>query len=369
MSDGKGKALQQRNFGIDLLKTMAMLCIVLLHVLLHGGMLWNMATFSDKYAIIWLMYTVTCCAVNCYALISGYVGVASRASPGRLIGYWLQVVFYSAGIFLVFRFVFPQRIPAVDWLTYVTPVSSGVYWYFTAYFCIALFAPLLNAGLRSVQEHVLRQALLIGFFLFSVIPLWSQKDPYFLNEGLSAFWLGYLYLVGGYIRLHGHRTAGCRWKWYLAVCVFAACILTAWGWKIFSERGWFSLPAGTRAGLLINNTSPAIVLASVALLVLFAGIRIRESVGRYCARLSTLTFGVYLIHDHPLVREYLMKDRFTWMIDAFDYRTLPVVVLVSAAGIFAVCAAAEALRIRLFAALKIRQGYLSLIKAVRKTEE
>jgi len=328
--------------------------------------MWNMATFSDKYAIIWLIYTVTCCAVNCYALISGYVGVAAKESPGRLIGYWLQVMFYSAGILLFFRLVFPDRVSAEDWLTYFAPVSKGVYWYFTAYFCVALFAPLLNGGLRSMQESVLRNALVIGFFLFSVIPLWSRKDQYFLNEGLSAFWIGYLYLIGGYIRLHGNKTAGYRCFRRLALPVFVICILTAWGWKIFSERGLFSLPKGMHEGQLINNTSPVIVLASLALLVFFEGIRIKEKAGKYCVQFSALTFGVYLIHDHPLIREHFLKGHFTWMIDAFDYRALPFAVLLSAMGIFGACAVIEMLRISFFAVLRIREKCLFVMETVRR---
>jgi len=357
--------MRERNFGIDALKVLAMLLIVLLHVLLHGGILWNMATFSDKYAIIWLMYTVTCCAVNSYALISGYVGVTAKESPGRLFMYWLQAAFYSAGIALMCCFLFPDKVSIAQCLKYLAPVSNGVYWYFTAYFCVALFAPVLNGGLRDIPEPVLRRALLLGFVLFSVIPIWSRQDHYGIREGLSAFWLGYLYMVGGYIRLHGNKTAGYRRFRRMSVLCFIICVLAAWGWKIFSERGVFQLPSGTHAGLLINNTSPVIVLASVSLLVFFEGIRLKPETGKRCARLSALTFGVYLIHDHPLVRQYMMKDQFAWMTDAFDYRTMPFAVLGAAAAIFAACAWIELLRSRLFAALRIREGYLFLMSAAK----
>ena len=41
------------------------------------------------------------CAVDCYGLISGYVGVNGKFRPARLLELWLQVFFYSFGLSLI----------------------------------------------------------------------------------------------------------------------------------------------------------------------------------------------------------------------------------------------------------------------------
>ena len=132
----ESKHASGRNVGLDALKVLAMLFIVLHHVMQHGGILQNLSTLSDKCAIVWLVYTVSCCAVNCYALISGYVGVKAQEKPGRLLMYWLQVVFYAAGISVICWMLFPDRITLRDCLMNLMPVTTGTYWYFTGYFFI-----------------------------------------------------------------------------------------------------------------------------------------------------------------------------------------------------------------------------------------
>ena len=64
----------KRNYGIDALRIVSMFMIVILHTLGHGGILSSVSIFSGKY-----------CAVNCYALISGYVGINSKYRYSKII--------------------------------------------------------------------------------------------------------------------------------------------------------------------------------------------------------------------------------------------------------------------------------------------
>ena len=63
--------MKKRNYGIDLLRLVAMYMIVILHVLGNGGVL--EATNGLKNSLAWFMEIGSYCAVNCYAIISGYV--------------------------------------------------------------------------------------------------------------------------------------------------------------------------------------------------------------------------------------------------------------------------------------------------------
>ena len=61
-----------RNYGIDLFRIVAMFMIVNLHVLKHGGTLEQVT--GTQFIVTWLIEAFITCAVNCYAIISGYAG-------------------------------------------------------------------------------------------------------------------------------------------------------------------------------------------------------------------------------------------------------------------------------------------------------
>jgi hypothetical protein len=47
-------------------------------------------------------------AVNCYALISGYVGVDSKYKVSNLAMLWCRVLFYSVSLTLICKLIFPE---------------------------------------------------------------------------------------------------------------------------------------------------------------------------------------------------------------------------------------------------------------------
>ena len=103
--------MKRRNYGIDLLRIVAMYMIVLYHCLLLGGVI-NKATQigigSINYDISWLLDTLCYCAVNCYALISGYVGVKSKFKLQNIIKLWFQVLFYSVVLNIIIWVTIPN---------------------------------------------------------------------------------------------------------------------------------------------------------------------------------------------------------------------------------------------------------------------
>ena len=62
----------------------AMLFVVILHVAGVGGVNKAYPLHSAGYITALLLRSVTFCAVNCYALISGYVGCTGKKQRRRL---------------------------------------------------------------------------------------------------------------------------------------------------------------------------------------------------------------------------------------------------------------------------------------------
>ena len=99
-----------RNQGIDLLRNLSMFMVVMLHVLGLGGLLSATQGQGLKYELLKVIHIGSMCAVNCYGLISGYVGYGSKWKISSIVTLWLQVFLYSVGIGLLFYILKPGSV-------------------------------------------------------------------------------------------------------------------------------------------------------------------------------------------------------------------------------------------------------------------
>lgn len=187
------------NVGIDLLKIVAMFMIVILHVLGFGNVVWNKTLSGLNYDIAWFLEIASFCAVNCYALASGYIGINTRIRYYKLVLLWLQIVFSGVVITLFFSIYEPQLVNITHWKNSLLPIFSTQYWYLTAYFGLFLFLPMINAGVQaivSLQRKILFSTIL-GFLV--VIPYLIRSDLFYFISGYSLIWLLVFYVFGAII--------------------------------------------------------------------------------------------------------------------------------------------------------------------------
>lgn len=110
---------------------------------------------------------------------------------------------------------------------------------------------------------------------------------------------------------------------------------------------------------MIHYTSPFIVLAAMSLLLIFGSMSFSESVKKMIMLISPLSFGVYLLHDHPLVRSYVMTDRFAFITNGSVSKMLLFFFGIILA-IFVVGCCVDAVRSKLFQLLHIRKSLSKL---------
>ena len=159
-----------RNHGIDLLRCLSMFFVVLLHVLKwgEGGNLDNSFLGTPNYAVSWYLELSAYCAVNCFALITGYVGVNVPYRISRFINLWFQVFFYTAGITFLFKWLVPGSVSFKGMIQAFFPVLRLAYWYFTAYAVLFCFIPFLNPAIRSLSRESARWLCLLVLIVFSL---------------------------------------------------------------------------------------------------------------------------------------------------------------------------------------------------------
>ncbi len=84
--------MENRNCGIDLLRLVLMFMVCVLHALGQGGVLSAFPVGSAGYRFFYLPETICYCAVDAFALISGYTAREGKKQKyARITEMWFQV--------------------------------------------------------------------------------------------------------------------------------------------------------------------------------------------------------------------------------------------------------------------------------------
>ena len=340
-----------RNYGIDALRILSMMMVVTLHILTNGGVLNSTKVFSSQYEMAWLLQIACFGAVNCYAIISGYVGVYAKYRYRNLVELWLRVLFYTISITVIFSIFFPGKVTWLDWIKAIFPGMLVQYWYFSSYIALFLFMPFLNNILNKMKKQQIESFLLLILIFSSGMQTVFYSNAFGMQGGYSALWLMILYLLGGYIRKYS--VLKIRKKIYLLLGYIMIMILT-WSSKLVIEKLTFLLFGKVRAGnYLISYISPTILLGSIFLVSFFQNIQIKGVIRKMVGLISPMTFSVYLIHNHPLVEEYMNKRfsvyaSYSWWIEIF-------LVILTVIAINLLCYIIDGFREFLFRRFSLRQ--------------
>lgn len=193
-------SVSKRNYGIDLLRIVSMYMICMLHVLGNGGILASTSSGTLKFHIVWFLESCCFCAVNCYALISGYVGIDAKFKITNILKLWLQVVSLMMGTVFIFALLYPSLITKDIILRSIFPISNQEMWYFNAYFGMFFFIPFMNKLVHGLTEKM--KLYLIGLIalLFSIVPFVIGKDIFNIDGGYHFVWIMGLYLIGASLK-------------------------------------------------------------------------------------------------------------------------------------------------------------------------
>ena len=91
------------------------------------------------------------------------------------------------------------------------------------------------------------------------------------------------------------------------------------------------------------------------MLLIFGSMNFSESVKKMIMLISPLSFGVYLLHDHPLVRSYVMTDRFAFITNGSVSKML-LLFFGTIFSVFAIGCCVDAVRSKLFRMLHIHES-------------
>lgn len=351
-------------YGIDFLKIISMLMIVLLHILNHGGVLKELNSFSAQYAAAHFLQCMAVCAVNVYVMISGYLYVEKDFKFQNIVRLWITVLFYSVTLPLLLKFS-GQDIGIKTILSGFFPILRSQYWFFTQYFAVFFMIPVLNWVIKNRQ--LAKRTLITLVLLLAVLPVFALgKDLFRVSDGYSFIWFIVLYLCGGYIKEY-HVDTKISPKG--AIIGYISCVFLIWLLEIGTYVIVSEVFGDTRyTEIFVHYTSPLVLGSAFFLLVLFSKIKFKSTmITSILPTISALTFGVYLIHDNPSIREKLMIGKFVEC-TGLSWIGLVIHVLSSVLVIFTVCALIEYCRTVLFRYLKINGLAVKIERLVYKNK-
>nr|MCR4925311.1 acyltransferase [Clostridiales bacterium] len=308
------------------------------------------------------------CAVNCYALISGYVGVNSKHKYSNIAILWLRVLFYSVIICIIFKICLPDTVNTKNLFASFFPVLTNQYWYFSAYFLLFLIIPILNSALNNLSKKQLQVILISVVFINSIFMPFFQNvflDTAFkLNSGYSTIWLMFLYLIGGYIKKYGFLEK--LKKIWLFLIYISACLLTLLSKYLMPIITKKLLGSSKYQDMWISYISITIVVSSIALLLLFERIDFKSSFSKKIVTFfSPLAFSVYIIHMQPCFYDYFVKTKFKQIADLPLWQGV-LLLFALAIGFFIAFSLIDTIRHYLFIGLKIKPRLESLENKIKQ---
>ena len=341
----------ERSRGIELLRAFAALLVVAIHVFPLCAPV-NREPYAAAPLPDLFFYALALCGVNCFGLISGYVGYRDEPTPPRLsplMLIWLQMVLYRA-LFLLLPWKLGVSEQAVSLSEIFLPVTKRVNWYITAYFEMSLLAPLIQRAVRGSSRRDNARMSLALLALASLLPMLRfamDCDPFLLDNGYSWMWLSVLYFWGCSLKKFGwFHTASAR---RLTAVLAASLLLTAL-WRLLASPQSPVPLSGRFARLFYVYTSPTLVLASGCLLLLFARIRPPARLNGPIRAAASASLGVFLLHT--TVWYWLIEPRLAALPPA---RFGSLRAFLAALLIALPCALIDLGRGRLFAALHIKR--------------
>lgn len=345
-----------RNYGLDLLRCIAMIMIVILHILSGSGLLSKTTVGTAEYETVWFIEIFCFCAVNCFVILSGYVNLRCEFRLSRILLLWLQVAFYNLLLTVIMQAVNDSP-DALCIRKALFPVSSNAYWFFTQYFVLSFFMPFIN---KLVTGMTLKQnGILVGImlFFFSLLPtlygspvniIGKLNENLFLTKrGYSVLWLTVMYFCGAYIKrlAEENKTAGIKKR--TCLLMFLGSDIIIWVIHFFCVNS--KNPVSD--DFIISYASPFVVLSAVGMVLLFSKMQFNKAGQRLIAFFSSGAFAVYLIHIHSDIFP-VFKRLVAPMLDMKLPLLIPTILL-TALLVFVACSSIDMLRNKLVKLMRI----------------
>lgn len=274
---------------IEILRIVSMLFIVIWHIIGHGTK--NIDTISsfDKNLISCLQ-SFLIIHVNCFVLITGYFGINTNIK--KLLRFIILISFYVLIINIIALFFTEKYIS----LSILFPISHSPYWFVNSYLCLFITAPFLNILIKNIDIYQYQKLLLILAFV-NIYLGFIHHNPINVN-GYNYSQFVFLYFIGRYINKYTWNI-----KQYNSTKWLLLYIITSFIYIIF-RYACSKLNINNYINVIAYN-NPIVIIESICIFMYFKSLNISDN--KVINFIAKSAFPVYLIHDHPIVRDCIIN--------------------------------------------------------------
>lgn len=279
----------QRYSNIELLRIISMILIVFHHFAVHSHFIF--ATDTITFNRLFDQFTIFGgkLGVDCFVLISGYFLIKKEFSLYKFLKLLCITWFYSAIIAMLALY---NGIQVQNVIEYFIPIYSS-HWFAYVYLLLYIFSPFINKMLLAMDRTLHFKLILLMTLLWCILK-WSFEAPLQYN---NFMWFIYMYIVGAYIRLYDIQGKNNGRNILLALGCYMLLVV------VYDVIGFYDVD---RMKCWVNfyaQNSPIILIMAVSMFLYFKNLCVGH-IGWINVVAST-TFGIYLIHDHRIVRNLL----------------------------------------------------------------
>jgi len=352
----KIKNQKERNPGIDLCRILGMIDIIIFHISIERYLHIKYQTYYKKFKFLEI---ITQWHISIFGIISGIVGFKTN-KYSNLVYLYLCVLFYSLTIhYFVIMFLknkfslkFNKQIQPRN---YYFPLITNNYWYFSTYFGMYLFLPVINKGLSLLDKVDLR---IIILSLLGILFIWKDlmsSNPLSFCSDTSFTTLLVYFIIGAYIgKYHLNNPNNKNILYYLICIVIFFCFSYVTCFLHFYS-GINNCNLIMKKLFYNRSNSIAMILQSTIIILIFIQIQYNKEIGKIINFFGPLSFSAYLIHNHIDLRRKLTPYLFKSTSPSLSFQYLTILLILKGMVVFIACTIIDYFRFILFKILRIRQ--------------
>lgn len=312
-----------RNAGIDLLKLVAMLLVVVFHCVQTLGGLHpkldvdqsafldaNIATLDPLNIVLVFLWGLGALGNILFLLCSIWFLTSSKTTKYQKIFQLLLDTFFISILFLAGYLIGGSDLSFKEILGCLLPTCFANNWFVTCYLLLYLIHPLLNMALEHMSKRFSLHLSIILSTLYLVVCT-VLPGKYFTND-LVIFVV--IYIVVGSIQ---------KWKVYALDKTSLNVVMIIGGLLGYTILILGSEFVGVRFGLFQDAQTRYASDGNIFLILIALGVfnlfRKMSFKSKPLAFLASHTLFIYLIHENILFRTYTRPLYYVWVYSTFGY--------------------------------------------------
>ena len=298
---------KERESGIELLKILSMIGIVVFHCLMSIDSVYFLskniditkASTSPTIVVAQIIYYIGEIGNLTFFIASAWFLIKSKSLKKNKISYMIADVFIISTLLLIIFTAIGKVTPSKkDVIKSIFPLTLMSNWYITAYLLLYTIHPLLNLALNGLTQKQHLAYNIIFFLLYCCISL--IKTSAFFASRIIGFMIIYFFVA--YLKKYTIKLMNSK-KWNIIFLITALILLVI----LQLVTNFLGLHFGFLKDKMQHWNSmynPLLIIISCAMFNIFRNFKFKNKVINY---ISSITLLIYIIHENIIFRTYLRQ--------------------------------------------------------------